>query len=163
MDKAELKAHLQDSRDALRAELHGLPEEAYLEEGVVGDWSLKDVLAHLNRWEGEMVTMLWDLRNGKVPNRLAVEGMDDVDRLNAQWHEQDQDRALDLVRGDFRALRTQTLRRVEEFSEEELTDPQAFEGLRGEPLWRWIAVDTYEHEQEHLEAIRQWRASRKAN
>lgn len=160
MEKAALKDKLQQSRDALQAELHGLPEEAYLEPGVVGEWSLKDVLAHINRWEGELVTMLWDLKNGKSPSRFAVEGMDDVDRLNAQWYAEDQDRPLDRVRSDFRALRKQTIRRVDEFSEQELNDPDAFEGLRGESLWRWVAVDTYEHEQEHLQAIRRWRDER---
>jgi hypothetical protein len=162
MDKAALKAELQESRDALQAELHGLSEEAYFEEGVAGDWCLKDVLAHINRWEGELVTMLWDLKNGKRPARFDIEGMDDVDRMNAQWYREDKDRALKLVRDDFRALRKQTIRRVEAFTEEELSDPQAFDGLRGEPLWRWVAVDTYEHEREHLEAVRSWRRSRQS-
>lgn len=160
MDKAALKVELQESRDALLAELHGLPKEAYFDGSVVGDWNLKDVLAHINRWEGELVTMLWELKNGKRPGRFAIEGMDDVDRMNAHWYQEDKERDLKLVRSDFRALRKQTIRRVDEFSEKELSDPQAFDGLRGEPLWRWVAVDTYEHEQEHLAAIRSWRGSR---
>jgi uncharacterized protein (TIGR03083 family) len=162
MDKEELIRKLRDSRDALQAQLHGLSKEAYSEPGVVDGWTLKDVLAHLNRWEGEMVTMLWELKNGKTPSRQRIQGMDDVDRMNAEWHGEDRDRPLGLVRSDFRSLRTQTIRRLQAFSEQELNDSDAFDGLRDEPLWRWVAVDTYEHEQEHLGQIKRWRSERSA-
>lgn len=161
MMRDEIKEELRASRAEFDEAIDGLPEAAYMDSGVMGDWTLKDILAHICRWEGELVTMLFQLRQGKSPSRTRIEGMDQVDRHNEKWHREDQDRELDLVLSDFRGLRKQTLRRVEEFSEEELTDPDRFEDLRGRPLSEWIAVDTYEHEREHLAAVRAWRRTKK--
>ena len=160
MTKDELLAELRASRNQLEAALEGLEPEDFVVAGVMDSWTLKDLLAHLNRWEGECVTMLFDLLQGRKPSRASVQGMDWVDQLNATWHEQDSLRALPLVLGDFRGLRKQTLRRVEQFSQDDLTEVGRYQHLGEDPLWRWIAVDTYEHEQEHLAAIQAWRDQR---
>ncbi|MFP3854455.1 MAG: ClbS/DfsB family four-helix bundle protein [Anaerolineales bacterium] len=161
MNRQALQKELNESREELRALIDELPEEAFHEPGVMNGWSLKDILAHLNRWEGLLVTMLWKLKQGKPAERTDIQGEQAVDRLNAKWHEEDKDRSLDLILADLHGLRKQTIRRLEEFSQEELTEPDQFEGLRGEPLWKWIAVDTFEHEREHLPAIREWILKRK--
>lgn len=155
--KSELIERLQVSRQEMERLLRGLSEEQMIEPGAMDDWSIKDILAHLCRWEGETVTMLFELKQGQKLSRTRIKNMEDVDRVNAEWHEEDRDRPLDLVLGDFRGLRKQTLRRVEEYSEQELNDPDLHPSLRGEPLYTWIAVDTYEHEAEHAEHIREWR------
>lgn len=157
MKKSELLQQLKMSRREFEPLLRGLDKEKMTEPGVMDDWSIKDILAHLCRWEGEMVTMLFQIKQGHELSRARIEGMEDVDRLNAGWHEEDQDRSLELILQDFRGLREQTVRRVEEFTDEELNDPDLHPSLRGEPLHRWIAVDSYEHEQEHAEHIRAWR------
>lgn len=159
MNREDIKAQLRTSRADFNEAIDGLPEEAFLEPGVMGDWSLKDLMAHISRWEGESVTMLFQLRQGESPSRVEIEGMDHVDRLNDRWHREDKERELELVLSDFRGLREQTLRRVDEFNEDELEAPGYFEELRGRPLSEWIAVDTFEHEREHLEAVRRWRRS----
>lgn len=157
MKKSDLTDRLQTSRQELERLLRDLDEQQMTEPGVMDDWSVKDILAHICRWEGELVTMLFHLQQDQKPARVEIEGMEDVDRLNAKWHEEDKNRPLELVLQDFRGLRKQTLRRVEEFSHQQLNDPEAYPWLRGEPLHRWIAVDTYEHEAEHAEHIRAWR------
>ncbi len=154
--KKEIIENLRESRREMDQLLQGLEEDEMTEPKVMDGWSLKDILAHISRWEAELVTMLFELKRGKEPSRARIEGMDDVDRLNAKWYEEDKDRPLHLVQGDFRGLRKQTIRRLEGFSEEELNDPERYDALRGEPLWRWVAVDTYEHEREHAEFIRSW-------
>ena len=156
MDKIELKKALEDTREELWGLIKDIPEEDYLEPGVMDDWSLKDILAHLNRWEGLSVTLLWKLKQGRRAERLDIRGQEAVDELNAEWYEEDEDRSLDLVLSDFKGLRRQTLRRLDEFNDEELNDPSAFDGLRDEPLWKWVAVDTFEHEREHIPAIKDW-------
>ncbi len=157
MKKRELIERLQVSREEMERLLRGINEEQMMEPGVMDSWSIKDILAHLCRWEGEMVTMLFQLKQGRKLSRTRIKNMEDVDRVNAEWHREDKDRAPDLVLSDFRGLREQTLRRVEEFSQAELNDPTLHPALRDTPLYRWIAVDTYEHEAEHAEQIRHWR------
>lgn len=157
MKKSELIERLQVSRQELERLLRGLDDGQMVEPGVMDDWSIKDILAHVSRWEGETVTMLFELKQGQKPTRARIKNMEDVDRVNAEWHEEDKDRPLDLVLSDFRGLRKQTIRRVEKFTEAELNDPDLHPSLRGEPLHRWIAIDTYEHEAEHAGHIKKWR------
>lgn len=160
MKKSKLIEELQLSRREIETLLRGLNEEQMTEPGVMNGWSIKDILAHLARWEGEMVTALFQIKQGRRPSRADIESMDEVDRLNADWHQQDRERSLNLIVQDFRGLRKQTLRRVEEFSHQELNDPEQWDWLRGEPLHRWIAIDTFKHERQHAEFIRQWREER---
>lgn len=157
MNREEILERLEQSRRRFLEAIDGLAEADMQRSGVIDEWSVKDIMGHVSRWEGELVTMLWQLRQGKKPDRVHIEGDEDVDAINARWHEEGKDRALELVTQDFHGVRPQTTRRVREFSNEELNDPARFEWLRGEPLWRWIAVDSFEHEEEHAEQIRAWR------
>lgn len=160
MEKSQIIYDLEASREEFLDAIAGLEDEEMLEPGVVGEWSIKDLLAHISRWEGELVTMLFQARAGKKPDRAEISGQQQIDELNARWHRESRDRSLDLIKSDFRGLRPQTIRRVSEFSNEELNDPELYDWLRDEPLWRWIAVDTFEHEREHAEQVRSWRADR---
>ncbi len=36
----------------------GLPEEKLLEPGASGEWSVKDIIAHVSTWEGEALKYL---------------------------------------------------------------------------------------------------------
>lgn len=154
MTKSELLATLQASRKKLVAAIDDLSDVEQIEPGVIDDWSVKDLLSHLTAWEAELVKMLAQMRQGKRP---AFLDLGDTDALNAKWHKETKDRSLDRVMADFHAVRKQTLRRVEGFSDKELSDPKLYKWLGGRPLSEWIASETYEHEAEHAEHIRQWR------
>jgi hypothetical protein len=62
-----------------------------------------------------------------------------------------------VVWEDFHAVRKQTIRRVGVFRDEDFTDLARFTWLEGQPLWVWIATDSFEHEAEHSDQIRGWR------
>jgi hypothetical protein len=53
-------------------------------------------------------------------------------------------------------VRKQTIRRVSEFNDQDLNDLKRFPWLKETPLWQWIANDSYAHEEEHADAIREW-------
>ena len=80
-----------------------------------------------------------------------------VDELNAAWYVEFQSRPLEPVQADFQAVRRQTERRVEAFSDKDLNDPGRYPWLKGHPLWEWVAGDSFEHEAEHAAQIRTWR------
>lgn len=158
MNKHQLLAELRGSRDRLEAVLEGLPDRNYESPEVWDGWRLKDVLAHLNRWEGEAVKLLFQLEQGIPPDRVELVESD-IDGLNASWYESDKGRELSLILSDLRGLRKQTLRRVSALDDETLTSTNRFPALGDRPLWRWIAVDTFEHEIEHSEILHEWRQS----
>jgi len=160
MDQVEIISRLNIEQQELMDAIAGLQVETMLEPGVNGEWSVKDILAHLSAWEAELVKLLWQARQGKRPTTIHFSKDRDIDKTNLTWHAERKDRPLELVLEDLQAVRKQTLRRVAEFTDKELNDPQAFKWLREFPLWEWIASDTFGHGPEHIAQIKAWRQKR---
>jgi hypothetical protein len=162
MNKEELLTRLDESREGFLEAIEGLDEQQMITPGVCGDWSIKDILVHLARWEAELVKLLWQVRQGQKPDSAllsALQGGESDDDINARWYKESRNRLLDQALEDFHAVRTQTMRRVESFLDKELTDPNRYKFLEGHPLWEWVAGDSFEHEEAHLPDILAWRKS----
>lgn len=155
MTKAELLSQTEQSFAALREFLEALPPERREESGFNGVWTVKDLLVHLNFWKGECITLIFKLANGQpIPKLDSL----DVDKANARFYELGKDRAWDAAWTDFLGLQRQLLRRIAEFSEEQLTTPGYYRPLGKSTLEHFISANTWEHEQEHLTALQGWLA-----
>lgn len=159
MNQSELLALLETSREAFLDAIEGLSPDELEEAGVVGEWSVKDILYHLTRWEAELVRLLWQAGMEAKPTTQHFQ-KSSVDEANATWHKEGRLRALEHVLDDFHAVRSQTLARVETFNDRDLTDPRRYRWLGGRALWEWIEGDSFGHENEHIEQITEWRKRR---
>lgn len=162
MKKSELLNTLEASREQFLDLIEGLSDEELQQPGVSGEWTIKDILVHLSRWEGELIKLLWQARQGRTPTSIHF-GKADVDETNARWYQDARTRPLERALEDFHSVRNQTSLRVEGFSEQDLNDPHRFPWLDGKPLWEWIEGDSFGHEAEHAETIRAWLDSRRAS
>jgi len=158
MNKDTLLTRLEESREAFLDTFDDLPDELLLKPGVAGDWSLKDLLAHLTMWEAELIKLLFRARSGQPPGTAHFQSQP-REALNAQWAQTYRLRPLDQVLEDFHGIRQQTIRRVEPFSEADLANPKRFKWLNHKPLWKWITQDSCDHETGHAADILAWRAS----
>ena len=156
MTKTEVLQELSDSREALLELIDGLTDQEMLEPALDNGWTVKDVVVHLTMWEAELVKLLFRAEQGRNPGTIHFRGKT-TDEINAQWYQQNKDRDLEMALNDFHGVRKQTLRRVQSFTDEDLTDPDRFDWLGGHALWTWIAADSFKHEREHTEQIRAWR------
>jgi hypothetical protein len=148
---------LQQARDQMADALAGLPEDAYLRPGVVGFWSVKDIIAHLTVWYSELITALAFIDNPKrVPHIVEIE---DIDDYNDQQYRENARRPLAAILEDYRGVHKHLPLAIEGIDENTLTDPRRFRWMEGEPLWFLIAENGYWHEREHADQIRQWRAA----
>lgn len=154
MTRSELLTALKHSRAEMDSALAGLTEAQMTEPGVVGEWSVKDLLSHLTAWEVQLVTTLGQLQRGQRLKSVPWTD-EEAEKLNAQWSVDYRDRPLENVLADFHAVRPQTARQVERLTEADLSEPRAF--LKGDTLAKMIAVETFEHEAEHLPHLRAWR------
>ena len=155
MKKDVLLQKMKDSRQALLETLAKLPTEQRAEP-ILGDgWSVKDTIVHLNYWEGQLVTMLFQLRAGTAPTTAHFSGKS-VDEINAGWLQQGKDRSWEMAWSDFNAIPTQLQRRAAAFTESEVNRPSFHPHLKNRPLWEWIAGDSFEHEDEHRAALEDW-------
>lgn len=159
MNRQDLIEGLEKGRQEFLTSIEGLTAEQLTEPGVAGEWSVKDILAHVSRWEAELIALLFQAQQGRQPV-TAQFSAEPVDELNARWYRDARDRPFDRVLSDFYAVRQQTIKRVQAFSDKDLTDLKRFAWLGGTPLAEWILTDSAEHEAEHAVRIREWRAQR---
>jgi hypothetical protein len=156
MTQDEILDALEDERENFLEAIDGLSDEALLEPGVVGDWSIKDILHHFTMWESELVKLLWEASQGLRPSFLNLTDKT-VDEINAAWAAEGQARTYEQIWEDLQAVRKQTIRRLSAFNDKDLNDPERFPWSRGQPLWGWIAENSFAHEKEHTAQIKEWR------
>ncbi len=155
MPKREILEQIREARGALLAAIEGLSPDAMLRPGVVGLWSVKDILAHLTVWESELVTAL--SRLDKPRQAPEIVNIEDIDEWNEEQYRANARRPLDAVMQDFNGVHKHLLKAVEDLDDKVLEDPRKFPWMEGEPLWHLIAENGYWHEQEHADQIRRWR------
>ena len=152
MKREEILDQFEATRERLLEALEPLPDEALVAPGVMGEWSIADILAHLTAWESELITALMRIDQGKKPAKL-LEAYKDVDGYNARRYEESKGRDLDRIFTDLHAVRVQTEQWLEEFSNRELSDPDCYPWAKGKPLWMLVKDNSFGHEVEHLDEI----------
>jgi uncharacterized protein (TIGR03083 family) len=157
MTKRELMEAIQKERVAFEAAWAGLTPEQMTAPGVMGEWSVKDILGHVAMWESRLVTILYSIERGVAPKMLH--GQAEVDKVNAESFIEQRERPLDRVLADFHAVHAQLIKRLDLLKERDLSAPKRFEWMEGEPLEKLVAGDTFEHYAEHRPAIETWRKS----
>lgn len=147
MDRTSLLIELHAGRERLLAALATLPDESMLDR-VDEEWTRKDVLAHLERWERRVVELFCGLREGRAPRDGA-----ETDALNARFHATDCARPLDDVRSGEAEAWQRLLALVDEASDDELFDGGRFAWTEGDPFVGWITGNANEHFDEHLDQL----------
>src|SRR4030067_375692 len=100
MNKTEIIAKLEGGREQFLDAIEGLSEDDLQQPGVMGEWSVKDILVHVARGEPELVKWLWQASQGQKPTNALVSSTS-VDELNARWYQESRARPLRLVLEDF--------------------------------------------------------------
>jgi hypothetical protein len=154
MNKQDILDEIKAARIELLAAIDGLTPDQMRIAGVVGYWSVKDVLAHIVAWQSELVTALNQVANGRVPSIISIE---DIDEWNEEQYHVNVRRPLEAVLDDLAGVHKMLLRMVADIDPRTLTDNRRFRWMEGEPLWYLIEENGYLHEREHAEEIRAWR------
>ncbi|MDQ2998204.1 MAG: ClbS/DfsB family four-helix bundle protein [Chloroflexota bacterium] len=133
-------------------------EGCMTQPGAAGDWSVKDVMAHLTSYSRWFVNASEAHFRGELPPLDGTEGMD-FEQRNLFWYQQTRELSLAEVQAESQRVFSRLLEVVEAHSEEFLTQPQQFEGVPGPLLvWKMLEGDGYEHYREHMRSIRAWLA-----
>jgi hypothetical protein len=161
--KGEILSAIERERANWEALLAEVGERRMTEPGAFGDWTFKDLVAHLNAWEAHTLALLeaaaWNRPQPADPWPADLEG---DDAINAWISEQNRDRLLGDVIEESRELYARLAEIVQMLPDEALTDPRRFDWTDGQSLGSYI-VDGgyYEHlHGEHEPAIRAWLAAK---
>ena len=148
MDRHQLLKQLDKAWTALKESYAGLSDSQMMESGVTGDWSVKDILAHVTTWEQESLkTLPVILQGGRPPRYSDLYG--GIDAFNAWMREQKRELSLSEVLGQLDETHRQLIETVLKAPEEQFTRETRFR--------RRLRLDTYSHYPEHTRAIRAWR------
>jgi uncharacterized protein (TIGR03083 family) len=150
----DILEELSRTRAALLATIAGLDEQALERKGALGDWSIKNVLAHIAAWESWVVQAL--------PPRLAT-GVTPPD-LQARQVDEDASNAVEVAERE-ELTPSEQLMELERTREALLTYLRGLDAATWERrnLWnRWqgtlaeyLRMALVEHEEEHIAALRQ--------
>jgi Protein of unknown function (DUF1706) len=126
----------------------GLSDSQMLNSGVTGDWSVRDILAHVTTWEQEALTHLPTILEGGKPPRYSVThgGINGFNRIMA---EQKRNLTLAGVQEALEGTHRRLIRFLETVPENEFRTET--------PFRHRLRLDTYSHYPKHAEAIRKWR------
>ena len=160
--KARIVGRLETERERLERTVAQLRSAEMFERGVVGEWSVKDVLAHLADWEAHMLVWLEVARRGD-----AVEGPDpglswrQIKRFNKRVYEAHRDEPLDEVLAEFHAAHGRFMEMVAAMPEEEMLARGRYALTAPDALYEWL-VAYAEHDAWGTKRIGEWAQSRPA-
>jgi hypothetical protein len=149
VNREQLLKRLDTAWAAFQASYAGLSDVRLVEPGVVEDWSVKDLIAHVSWWEEEALQQLPLVLAGGRPPRYSVR-YGGIDAFNALKSEQVRELALADVLAQSGATHRRLVTYLETVSEEEFARENRFR--------RRLRLDTYSHYPIHTEQIWQWRA-----
>ena len=127
-------------------------EERMTQPGAAGDWSLKDIIAHITWHEKEMVGLI---------SAHALVGSElwnlPTDERNSAIYELVKDQPLEQVLAESEQVHQQLLEVLLTLSDQDLTDPGSFPNMPPDwQPWMIIAQNTYEHYQDHMQDLQRW-------
>lgn len=157
MTKTRLLALIREERGLLEMTLARLTHAQMFLPGVDGQWSVKDVLAHISAWERMMIKWTGSHLRGEKPD---VPLPWDVDHINEGIYTQVKDKSLADVFEEFRSSYWEALSLVESLTEVQLQKVHDDTWPMG-PLWTGIAGNMNEHYKDHRQDIQKWLSLRK--
>lgn len=152
MDRATFLEKLQSGRAEWESLLAEVGEKRMLEPGATGEWSVKDVIAHIMWCEREMIGVC--RARALVGSALWELSDDERNQIMISWY---RDHSLQDVLAEERQIYAQLLDEVRMLSDEDLNDARRFRDMPASWLpWQMIAGCSFQHYQDHILPIRAW-------
>ena len=150
MTKQEFLARMHQAKRIWDETISTFSAPQLLDPATYGDWSLKDLLAHITWYESQMVHVL----NARVFESSPLWDLP-LDERNAAIHAEIKGLSLEDVLQQSREVYAELDQLVNWMEEEEFNDPRRFPGmpLEWQP-WEVLASNTYEHYEDHSSQLR---------
>jgi hypothetical protein len=143
----ELLDRLAHERQVLEAALEPFEGAGMEMQLMDSHWRVKDLLAHLEFWEGRVTRRLEALQRGETGETTIAAG--DFDTLNAMAYDAFRHRDADEIRQTERRVYEHLVEVVAASPAADLFSPNRFEWAGGVPFVELIVGNTWEHWQEH--------------
>ncbi len=163
-NRTELIQSIESERRRLDGLLARLSRDDMAIPGVVGEWSVKDTLAHIADWEQRFLGWYRAQMRGETP---AVPGPGltwrDLDALNQSIYERHRDRALDDVLDEYRRSYVEMRAAVGDIPAQDMVVAGFYPWIGPDhTLSDFIAGNSSEHYAQHCDDLERWLLSRMA-
>lgn len=164
-DKAGWLERIERELAAWEAILAMAREIGFDRPGAAGEWSFKDVAAHLNGWREQTVLRLEGAARGEPPlpppwpADLNDETDEGVEAINQSIFDRYRDRPAEEILAESSEQYRRMQAAVEIMPEDVLVTPGRFEWLGGEPLSAVLGGSFGHLHEEHEPDIRAWLSS----
>lgn len=155
MELEQLLDKLDHSREQLLMAIESLSDNALLQSGAIGDWSIANLLVLLTAWESEWVTAMMRLQKNQKPDKLLT-ALKDRDGYNKRLIEKSGVRDLDAVFDDLQLARIHVEDWLESFPMKKLTNPKQYKWLNGRSILQLLEQCTYGYEITFLPALKKF-------
>jgi hypothetical protein len=144
--KDQLLKDITTERRRLEKNLSALSAEDMIQPGVLGTWSVKDILAHLAAWERLFLDWYHTGVQGGLPTTAPV-GMSQrtIDALNQKIYAENQWRSLDDILAEFHGSHQQIVTIIKEIPEADMFARGRFNWTGKLTLADYIAGNTCNH------------------
>jgi hypothetical protein len=144
--RSQLLAEIDKERPALEKQIASLTPGQIADPGTVGEWSVKDVLAHLIEWEQMVIGWVTAGQRGETP-AVPAPGYkwSETPALNQHIYEKHRDRPLQEVLDQFHTSHRQILDLLLSLSDEDLTTPRRYPWTRDNALLTYFVSATSSH------------------
>lgn len=139
-DVHALLQRIDDAWRAFMAALDGIPEERLADAGVAGEWSAQDLFGHIAFWDRQAIA--------EIERALAglPRGDNDWQAMNETDHAARRGRSLAEERSAMHQAHAALVERLEQIA-----------GLDAARIDEAVKGGSYEHYEEHIPDIEQWR------
>ena len=158
--KAQIIARLNTERKRLEQNLDGLAQEDLVQPGVVGEWSIKDVLAHLADWEAHMPAWMEAARRGD-PVAEIEPGLNwkQFGEFNQRIYARHRDQTPEEVLAYFHGTHRQFMEMVEAMPEDEMLAHGRYAFIGKGTIYNWLKAYA-NHDLWGKSHIRKWMKQR---
>jgi uncharacterized protein (TIGR03083 family) len=162
MRRDEVLHALERDRAQLQAALEGLDNQVMTTVPVVGEWTIKDVLGHMAMWHQVGLQFIADYKQTGLPKSLGFDDDAAVDAHNRREAERRRAWSVAQVGAELDTSYRDLAAAVASLTDEQLNAPLPAPWHSATTLERLIAINSYEHDPEHIGQMIKWREESQA-
>jgi len=153
---AQLLEVMRTARSDWETLLGDVGEARLTEPGVEGDWSIKDIVAHITYYERWIADCLEAIQRGDPLPQSEYKGIS-IDERNALIYEHNRTQSLADVLRDSQISFQRSIESVQGLHDKDLYDLEFTRAYGVDwTVHDLIEGDTYEHYQDHITSVRAW-------
>lgn len=144
--KNEIIEAAQKERVALEQLLAEMMPEQMAQPNLIGEWAVKDILAHLFEWEGMVMKWYAAGKNGKTPAVPSEEyNWGQLPQLNHAIYLMHRDKSLAEILKTFKASHKKIMMTIEDIPEKELFTCKIYKWTNNNLLAAYFVSATSSH------------------